>query len=344
MKTKAALLTIVLAVIMSVGFSSHAASKSKQDTSTIIRQYSKSISLLNSVAATITIVDYQSEEGRINSLINQLLDRARILDTEINGYPNGEVEKINSAGKKEAVILSDDMFALLNKSKYLAAMTKGWFDIAAPEEQGWLQARDYRKIKLNEEDKTVTLKSDDMNIDIRNIWPAYLADKLMVDIINEGIGNAKVEVGIVSRNIGHDIHTPWRVSLDLLNPESQYAYRSFVYSFSNKAVALLNPRTLTTPVIDPKTRTPVPNHFQNVMVFGNDSMTASALALALYTMGPKDAKNFTERHPEIKSIMVDENGEFINSKNFQVGRRQYAETSLPQTNGGANAEETNTEQ
>ena len=282
------------------------------------------------------MIAYQSDEGRIGSLVEGHLAGIRQLDMEVYGTPESELGKINALSKGESIALRDDMLTLITKAKDLAAQTKGWFDITAPK-NGENKAPDYRKVAVDAENKTLTFKSDDMSIDISNIWPAYLADKLLGALVNDGLTDVKVEVGAVSRNVGHDIHTPWKISLDLPNPESNYAYRSYVYSFSNKAAAQLVKNKMMAPIIDPKTREPINNNFQSVLVFGNDSVTASALALALYAMGPKDAQEFTEKHPEIKSIMVDSEGKFINSKSFHIGRPQYEENATtPAINGGEN--------
>lgn len=335
MKRKSLVAVLTLVVMASLTVVSHAASKTKQEiyTGPVDRQFSKSSVLLGGVPATITIIADQSEEARVNAIMEQMLTSAAQLDMTINGTPDGEVAKINELSKGDTHVLSDDMYNLLLKAKELAGLTNGRFDVTTTE-------GGYKKISLNETDKSITWKNGDMKLDVSLIWPAYLVDKMMSDIEREGLPNAKVEVGAVSRNKGQDIHTQWKVSLNIPNPESNYAYRSFVYSFSNKAVAVL-PNMATTVT---QNNSENKNNFKNIMVFGNDSMTAMALALALYTLDKQDALTFAAKHPEIKGIFVDENGKFVNSKDFVVGRPAYEEAAVPAVpaaaavNGGENVQ------
>lgn len=332
MKRKSLVAVITLVVMASLTVVSHAASKSKRQevyTGPVARQFSKSSVLLGGVPATITIIADQSEEARVNAIMEQMLADASQLDATINGI-DGEVAKINELSKGDTLVLSDDTYNLLLKSKELASLTNGRFDVTTVD-------GGYKKISLKEEDKSITWKNGDMKLDVSPIWPAYLVDKMMGDIAREGLLNAKVEVGAVTRNVGQDIHTPWRVSLDVHNPESNYAYKSSVYSFSNKAAAILPPKTMAMPANYSEGK----GNFSNILVFGNDSMTAMALALALYTLEKEDALTFAAKHPEIKGIFVDENGQFVNSKNFVVGRPAYEEAAPPVTapaNGGENVE------
>jgi len=337
MKRKSLVAVLTLVVMASLTVVSHAASKTKKEevyTGPVTRQFSKSSVLSGGVPASITIIADQSEEARVNAIMEQMLSNVAQLDATINGA-GGEVEKINELSKGDTLVLSDDVYNLLLKSKDLAGLTNGRFDVTTSD-------GGYKKISLNETDKTITWKNGDMKLDISPIWPAYLVDKMMEEIAREGLPNAKVEVGAVTRNVGQDIHTPWRVSLDIHNPESNYAYKSSVYSFSNKAAAILPPKTMAMPA----NYSEGAGHFSNILVFGNDSMTAMALALALYTLEKQDALTFAAKHPEIKGIFVDENGQFVNSKNFVVGRPAYEETAAPAVpvatpvNGGENVENT----
>jgi thiamine biosynthesis lipoprotein ApbE len=334
-KSLVAVLTLVIAASLSVV--SHAASKTKKEevyTGPITRQFSKSSVLSGGVPATITIIADQSEEARINTIMEQMLSGAAQLDAEINGA-GGEVSKINALSKGESLVLSGDMYNLLLRSKELSGLTNGRFDVTTVD-------GGYKKISLNDADKSITWKNGGMKLDISLIWPAYLADKMMGDIAREGLPNAKIEVGAVTRNVGQDIHTPWRVSLDIHNPESNYAYKSSVYSFSNKAAAILPPKIMAMP----QHYSEGADHFSIILVFGNDSMTAMALAMALFTLEKQDALTFAAKHPEIKGIFVDENGKFVNSKDFVLGRPAYEEAAAPAVpaaatvNGGENVQNT----
>jgi len=335
---KKRMLAVSLMVVASVAFSGAVLSKVKtakpqvvEQNIPVTRQFIESAPLANGTIATITVIGDQSEEGRIQPIIGGVLADISRIDTEINGSPDGEMVKVNNLSKGQKLILSDDMFALISKARDLAALTEGWFDFT-------LSAKGYRRVALDSKQKTLTVRSSDIKIDISRIFPAYLVDMAMAKLVDQGLSNVKVEVGNVNRNIGRDIYTPWTVSVNIQNANSANVYHAYIYSFSNKAVASFTPDAISTPLLDPKTNKPAADGYKNVTVFGNDSMTASAFAAALYTLGPKSAPTFIEQHPEVKSIFVDEEGKVSASKDFQIGRPNYEvePPPVPGLNRGGN--------
>lgn len=333
MKKSFAVIAILIASFAT--FSASALSKPKatrpnpQPIQTGPRQFIQSSALSSGVSVTITVVSDWSEESNIQSSISNVLSDLSRIDAEINGAAEGELSKINALSKGQEITLSNEFFDLISKARELADLTQGWFDITISSSGGWFSAKTYRQIKLDAEKKTFAFKTNDMQIDISAIWPAYLADITIGKLANQGITNAKVEVGNVNRNIGQDIYTPWNVSVAIPNPNSANAYRSYVYSFSNKAVATLTPDMLLNPIIDRRNNEPVSNTFKNVTVFGGDSMTASAFAVALYTLGPKDAPAFADRHPEVKGIFIDAEGKRSSSRDLVLTHPNYANEEMP---------------
>jgi len=310
MKKSFAVVAVLIASL--TAFTASALSKPKapkpQPVQTGPRQFIQSLALSNGVGATVTIVADWSEEANIQTVLSNVLSGLAQIDTEINGASEGEVSKINALSKGEKITLSNDMFALLSKAVELSDDTKGWFDITN---------KNYRKISLDEKDMTLTLKGNDIRVDVTNILPAYLVDAALAKLIAEGVANAKIEVGNVNRNIGQDIYTQWNVSVDIPNPNSVNAYRSFVYSFSNKAVASVRNNEAAS------------DNFKNVTVFGGDSMTASAFAVALYELGPKYAPAFAAEHPEVKGIFVDSEGKLSSSRDILISHPDYAQEQVP---------------
>lgn len=285
----------------------------------ITRQFIQTSPLLNSISATITVIGDQSEEGRIQTIVGQILSDLNRIDSTINSPDEGELSKINRLGKGDKITLSDEMFALVSKARDLAVLTKGQYNFTS----------DYKRVSLNSENKTLAFKGSDMKIDLSGVWSAFLVDTAMNKLTAEGLTNAKVEIGNVNRNVGRDIYTPWNVSVNIPDPKSANAYRAYVYSFSNKAAATMTPQAAATGLAESENEKTAPNGFTNVTVFGGDSMTASAFALALYSMGPKSAPAFVQKHPEVKSIFVGDDGKVSTSSNFEIGRPNYNAESEP---------------
>ncbi|MFH1874479.1 MAG: FAD:protein FMN transferase [Pseudomonadota bacterium] len=327
-------LFVVLALVMpSLGFAKKSKVKEAVYTGPMARQFDQTIALSNGVSATITIVADQSQEELVLATISRLLGQASQLDAELNSPANGDIVRINKLTNSQQAKISNYTFDLISKAKNLAALTNGWFDIVATTDKGFFAPKDYRKLKLDQEEHTFAFKSKNMQLDMHNIWPAYLTDLLMQEIVKAGYANAKVEVGTTSKNVGKDIYTPWTVSIGLQETggKSQYAHRTYAYSFTNKAVAELTPTSFAAPLIDPKSKKEVEANFRNVTVFAQDAMTAQALAIALYTIGPKGAVPFIEKHPEIKVICVNNKGEFVTSKGLQINPYDHSANDLATT-------------
>ncbi len=317
---KAKLVTTLLAVAIVIGLSGTVFSQPMK------RQFSKSIQLKNGTTASITIIADQSQEETVIAKINQLLTQAAGIDQEINA----DIKTINKLTSKQKAKIDKFTFDLISKSKNLAALTNGWFDIVSTQDKGFFVPKDYRKLKLNKKEHTFAFKGKNMKLKVNNIWSAYLTDYLLQRIVKAGYKNAKVEVGTTSRNVGKDIHRPWTVSIRLQQAQekSKYAHRTTAYSFTNKAVAEITPASFTKPLIDPKSKKQVGANFRNVTVFAHDAMTAQALALALYTIGEKGAVPFIEKHPEIKVISVSNKGEFITSKGLKINAYDHSKNDL----------------
>lgn len=303
----------------------------------VTRQFSQSAELMGAGPLTITIIGDQSEESTITSLINRLFEMAWEMDMRLLAPETGILAKINNLGKKGEIELDGDLFEFISKARSLSAVTGGWFDITASSKKGFFSAKDYRKLKLNDSEKTLSFKTGDMGIDVKSIWPAFIVDKLIQEIVSSGFGNAEVKTKSVGRNIGRDIHTPWVVSIDIPNPQSSYAYRSHMYGFSDKAVSTLSPDSVNRPLTDPKSKAEVPDKFKNITVFADDAMTAQALAVAIYTLGPPMLLSFTNQHPEVKGIFLDNDGNFIISESLKLSIPFYnSDSSEPTIDRGPN--------
>lgn len=289
------------------------------------RQFIQSVVLTGGVAATITVIGDQAEEARMLEVISNVLSDLARIDTNVNGTPDGEVEKLSALTKGQSLQVSDELFDFLSKAKDLADSTNGRFDICT----------NYRKLSLDTANKTVTFKEDNMNLNISSLWPAYLVDVGLAKLTTEGIANTKIEIANASRNIGQDIYTPWKVSVNIPNPKSQFAYRSYQLSFSNKAVASLT-NGASTEGSDPA------GNFSSVTVFGGDTMTASAYAVAMYTLGPKSVQGFADDHPEVKGVFVDGAGNLTSSRDLAISHMDHSAdgvegvTQAPAVGGGPN--------
>jgi thiamine biosynthesis lipoprotein ApbE len=305
----------ILALLLFVAVVSIGAASSAED----LRQFSANSSLTGGIPVSITVVGTGSEEGGAGAAMSGALAHSARLDSELFGA-GGVDEKLRQAGKGSPLALSADAYDLLKRAALLSSQTGGFYDVAAPSSAGNFTQRDYRRISFDDANSSVSFKSDGMALDLRRISLGYIVDLIMGDLTKAGFTNAMVQVGPVSRNIGHDIFTPWNLMIDLGGGEaSQYAHRARSYNLRNVASATITPDGLGRDLVDGKNKKAVSNNgIRSVTVLSGDATTATAFALAAYAVGSGNAMKYVIDHPAIKGILVMNDGQIVASPELGI--------------------------
>ncbi len=271
-------------------------------------------STLGAVAATI--VTSPADGGRAQAALAQAMERARAFAIEV---PSLE-ERLNTLARGERMELSPNAFEFVSKAKNLAAQTHGWYDPTAPSPSSIFLKKDWRRIGLDASSRTLWLKSDGMTFDLTRLAQGFAADIMIEEIAESGFADAMVEVGGVQRNRGHDIFTPWNVTIGFgEGPTQTGTYRAYRYNIKDVAAATVTPEGLGRDLIDAHSRKPVgANSVRSVTVFAHDAATATAFAIAAYTLGPKHGLRYIEANPEMMCVIVDGDGTLYASKNMNI--------------------------
>lgn len=283
----------------------------------VTRQFTTDGSFMDGTRILVTVVASSSEEGAANSAISSALSRARTLESAL--FSEGGVDsQIANLKTGQPLTLTADVFDFISKSVDLSAYTNGWYDVAAPSDKGIFTRRDWRRIVLDKDARTISLRSDGMRLDLKRIATGHYADLIVDELLRSGFSNAKVNVGQVQRIAGRDIFTPWNVAIDF-GTGGEYAHRSNNYNLSSVASATVTAGGLGSSLIDARSRKPVAGtQVKSVTVLASDAATATAYALAAYTLGPKVGLRFIEAHPETQGIIVDNSGALFASKGFNA--------------------------
>jgi len=271
---------------------------------------------LGAVAATV--VSSPGDKGRAEVALSRALSRARAFAMEIPGLE----EKLNSLAKGERIELTPETFDFVFKAKQLSSQTHGWYDLTAPSPKGSFMKKDWRRVKLDSSSRTVWLRSEGMTFDLSRLATGYAADLMMGELAESGFANAMVEMGTVQSNKGRDIFTPWNVTIGFGEGTASAnagAYRAYRYNVKDVAAATVTPQGLGNGLIDAHNKKPVkPDGVRSVTVFAHDATTATAFAIAAYTLGPKHGLRYIESHPEMMCVIVDGGGELFASKNMNI--------------------------
>lgn len=160
------------------------------------------------------IVLYAPDQGSAERAAKAAFVRIADLEAKMSDYrPDSEVMKL-CAKPGVDVPISDDLFAVLERSQLVAKQTDGAFDITiGPLVQLWRQARrdgklpgaaalrtakskvGWKKLTLNRRTKTARLAESGMRLDLGGIAKGYAGDAALLAMRTEGVSSALVELG-----------------------------------------------------------------------------------------------------------------------------------------------------
>lgn len=336
---KAAIAALILLLIPVITHAKENDEPGPAQTSSTPRQFTQSAVLPSAGGAELTIVSTAGNEGQAKAAMSQAFGYA----STKAGTLMTEVANVNAQPRKTPVAVSKDLFTILERCRNFSTLTDSAFDItSAPKTEGFSNyffAPNWRKLKLNKKKQTVTIKSDKLEIDPRTfgiVLRGFLADDIIDNLYKAGWKNAQVRIGNVTRSVGHDIHTQWRIRMDAPTAAEagKYAFRAYDYSVGDVATAMISPRLFPQGIVDPRTRTLVTDPAViNALVFANDAATATAYAIATYAKSAVNAQrgaNFITARSEVKGILIAPDGTVITSAKMNMSKPAYAETKTLQ--------------
>lgn len=302
--------------------------------------YKRTLKLMGS-RFDITVVANNELEG--NGYIDMAVAEIQRIEKLISSWDaNSETSAINKNAGIQAVKISPELFALIERAIRISELTDGAFDISyASMDRIWhfdgsmtkmpseetiaasVAKVGYKNIVLDKAASTVFLKKEGMKIGFGAIGKGYAADKAKALLMSKG-----VSAGII--NASGDMNTwgkqpdgsYWKVAIT--NPMNK-----------NKAFALLpikNGAVVTsgdyekyvkfngiryTHIIDPRTGYPA-HGIISATVFAPKAELADALATSVFVMGIDVGLDRINQLPQIECIIVDDKGNIHQSENIKI--------------------------
>lgn len=257
---------------------------------------------------------------------------------------DSQTNQINANAGIKPVQVDPEVFALIERSLRLSALTQGAFDItygsidkrfwnfdttmtALPEPKTarrMIRLINYRNVMLDVDKHTVFLKEKGMRIGFGGIGKGYAAEQAKRVLRERG-----VESGIV--NAAGDLTTwgsqpngqAWTIGIADPNLASRQAF-SYL-AISNMAVAtsgsyekfaLINGKRYAH-TIDPKTGYPV-SGIKSVTIIAPNAELADALATPVMVMGVQVGLNLINQMRHIACIIIDDNDVLHTSTNIRL--------------------------
>lgn len=278
--------------------------------------------------------------------IQELADKITI------NQKGSEIDAINAEAGVKPVKVSDDIYSLLKTAyKYseetneafnmtIGAVTQLWrigFDDARKPAQSEIDEAlkhiDYKKVKFDDQEKTVYLEDKDMIIDLGAIAKGYITDEAVKVLKANGVTTAVVDLGGNVFVLGHSFRgekQPWNVGIQ--DPNQSRGTVVGTIKETNKTVVTsgIYERFLEVDgvkyhhLFNSKTGYPFDNDIAGVSIVTNKSIDGDALSTSVFAMGTKKGLAFVEAMDDgTQAIFVSKDDKVYITKglegNFVIG-------------------------
>ena len=228
--------------------------------------------------------------------------------------PESELSAFNAYRGRPPFALSRDTYAVFELSQRIAADTGGAFDMTvAPIVDAWgfgpvrnhriVTAEEirtlgspvgYRKLFLQESNRTVTKSRPDLRADLSGVAKGFGVDKAARALEALGFERYVIEAGGEVRARGNNAaDQPWQIAIE--EPDASPQRPRYVVPLSGASIATSGDYRIYFErdgqrychEIDPATGAPIRNGLASVSVVAVDCASADALATALMVLGPE---------------------------------------------------------
>lgn len=258
--------------------------------------------------------------------------------------PESELMRLCQQPAGTAVRVSPELFTILAEARRIAEISGGTFDpTIGPVVRLWRRARrtevlptptqlavarsrvGWQKISLNPDQQTVTLLTNDMQLDLGGIAKGYAADEALRVLREQGITRALVAAsGDIAAGDPPPGQTGWRVSIG--TPFQREGVERTL-NLANAAVStsgdseqfVIIGGIRYSHIVDPRTGVGLTNRCQ-VSVVATRAMETDALATAISILGAGAGRSLMETQAGVSAIIYQETATGVET--IEVRRRQ----------------------
>ena len=233
---------------------------------------------------------------------------------------NSDISRINNLQPSKPLTISPDAFHCLKIALQIYHETDGAFDITTgslyecwldknknlltPSDEMLLQARSRtgsHLIQLNENEHTVTIKTDGLKVDLGGIGKGYALDQMAALLREWDIESAMIHAGAstaLALNCPQDTNG---FPVTISNPADR---RKKLARILLKNRALSGSGLQKGPhIIDPKTAKPIDQQ-RAAWTAADTAACADALSTAFIIMSPENIKRYCQKHPSVRALIA----------------------------------------
>ncbi|UCE18477.1 MAG: FAD:protein FMN transferase [Gemmatimonadota bacterium] len=280
----------------------------------------------------VRIEIFDKDEGKSRATLELAFEEIERLDHVFSRYlAESEVSSINRNAGRDAVMVSKDVIAVLQRSIHFSEISKGAFDVtvgavsqlwdftsaeptlpeqARTEEQ--LEHVDYGKIMMSN-GRHVGLSDSGMAIDLGGVAKGYAVDRALQVLKENGVASSLVDAG---GDIGLLGSKPdgklWRIGVQ--HPRDMQRMIAVIEIDSGSVATsgdyeryFMRDGRRYHHILDPKTGWPARNCMSATIVTKR-AMDADILATAVFVLGPEKGLAFIEGLPGVEGLLLFEEG------------------------------------
>ncbi|MGH4122529.1 MAG: FAD:protein FMN transferase [Clostridium sp.] len=281
---------------------------------------------LMGTVCTIKIYDKTSTK-----VLDSAFKRIReIEDTMSLSKEASEVIDINNAAGEKPIKISDGTMEVLKEGVKFAELTGGKMDItvgplvklwgigtdaAKVPSKGQIQEKNalinYKKLILDEKNKTAFLKNKGMIIDLGAIAKGYTADEVVKVLKENGVEHAIINLGGNVFAMGKNVTgTPWKIGIQdpftqrgdiigMIKVENKSIVTSGIYEryFEKDGVKYHH-------ILSTSTGYPCDNPIAGVSIVSEKSIDGDALSTSVFSLGLEEGMKFINTMPGVEGIFI----------------------------------------
>ncbi|HUF63480.1 MAG TPA: FAD:protein FMN transferase [Verrucomicrobiales bacterium] len=277
------------------------------------------------------IVVYGDDRREAEAAVRKAFDRVADLEGSMSDYDSdSEIMRFCRAPAGEAVLLSEDLFAVLERAQGLSETTAGAFDVTVGNySRHWRRAMrraelpdpvalaemglssGYEKLSLNRASRTGTLAAAGMRLDLGGIAKGYAADAALGALKANGFSSALVAAsGDIAVGDPPPDREGWRVGVASIDAED--GQRADTLLLKRAAVSTSGDQwqfveidgVRYSHIIDPRTGLGLRDRI-GVTVVAPDATTSDSYATAVSVLGAVRGVELIAQSPGLEALIVE---------------------------------------
>jgi FAD:protein FMN transferase len=284
----------------------------------------------------VSVELWADDEARGRELVADVMREYHRIDDAMSTYkPDSEISRVNSYAAEAPMIISAELFGLVERSLELSKMSDGAFDITY-DSVGYLydfrarqrptdrqideriDAVDYRHVVLDRARSTIFFKANGVRINLGGIAKGYVVERAAAMLRASGVEHALLNAGGDTRVIGDRRGQPWIVGIRHPRVADEVVTR---LPLVDEAISTSGDYERYFEenghryhhIINPATGRPTEG-ILTVTVIGPDGTMTDGLDTAIFVLGVERGLELIEAYPDYETIIVDAAGKVAYSK------------------------------